>query len=348
MSIGFASERLAQQTLLYGECCSAKEASVLEIDAATNRLSEAGSNEKRIKSRLRRLNTALMDAEKAVQAALHGVHVVEHQKELLLLVSFLYDLCHRVSSSQFMQNDAPLRWKGDLKAISEDVCEGDVYVGIVGLMKAGKSSTISGLVGCDVVPSRATAMTVLPTVITHVVGQRVARLVLPAAAVEALRAVLATVSEKVCSPEFEHSTHNKPLDNIVNKILEGTVSFDTNPVEGADAIRAVLVDVNDIVRLYEHIITDGISPLEALGGLRDLPHIEIEFDCMPNIPFGRLSLVDSPGPNEFGMDGLGDVVKSTLRQASIISVVLNYTMLGSSEQVSDTQAMFRQSNANWY
>lgn len=48
--------------------------------------------------------------------------------------------------------------------------------------------------------------------------------------------------------------------------------------------------------------------------------------------FGRLSFIDSPGPNEYGMEGLNAVVQRTLKQASIIAVVLNYAALAGNEQ----------------
>lgn len=70
-------------------------------------------------------------------------------------------------------------WRRALEAIASEVVSATTFVGMVGVvrparacvlrlplkcwwlqMKAGKSSTISGLVGHDICPSRSTAMTV--------------------------------------------------------------------------------------------------------------------------------------------------------------------------------------------
>ncbi|KNC48774.1 TKL protein kinase [Thecamonas trahens ATCC 50062] len=269
---------------------------------------------------------------------------VEWQREVIALIALVDTLVSASSAVVDSVGEASLevlgeytQWAGELEGLVRDVVSATTYVGMVGLMKAGKSSTISGLVGLDVCPSRSTAMTVIPTLITHVEGKKLPTLVIPESTCLVLNTTVVTLAAHFSATYEDETTSffgNRVVDDIVHMVVNGQLHFTPTPVVGLDAIHTTLVALNDVIRLCEYVHIDGANPLLHITELRDLPQVELEFAVMAETGmFGRLSFIDSPGPNEEGMDILSDVVKRILKQASIVAVVLNYAALNSEEQV---------------
>ena len=116
-------------------------------------------------------------------------------------------------------------------------------------------------------------------------------------------------------------------------------------MHGAHEISEYLTVVNDILRIAERLRDHGIlaqnaseaeddvvvpSPLEELIAAQAYPLIEVEFASLRSMPdnLGTLTLVDTPGPDEAGQPVLEKAVKDTLRQASAVFAVLDYTRIG--------------------
>ncbi|KNC54391.1 serine/threonine protein kinase [Thecamonas trahens ATCC 50062] len=300
----------------------------------------------KIKSHAAKLSKARMAMEE-IELELRSVH---WQREGTLIVSHLHSLIDSVARDDDATDikEQQDRWKSQLLDLSSDVVTASTYVGMVGLMKAGKSSTISGLVGCDICPSRATAMTVIPTIITHVEGVQVPRLFFPPACVEALRAAVAAIKSHLSSLDSRLATSKKEMDDLLELIYsnDSAIQFSVAAICGVEEIQSALVVANDVVRLAEYLGLEGANPLARIMDLHDLPHIEVQFAVMSETGmFGRLSFIDSPGPNEFGMAGLGEVVRRTLKQASIIAVVLNYAALAVKQQ-GEINEMVREATAD--
>ena len=394
------------------------------------------------------------------------VESVEWQIEVISLIALVYALVESALAEDALPASASspaltaeyTSWQRELNTLAADVVSATTYVGMVGLMKAGKSSTISGLVGYDICPSRSTAMTVIPTLITHVEGMAEPTLTIPESTCVILNTTLAVLGAHFSSMENLPVSHipdaikattttsssssssasgtssaapassdsldasassveepvvvdgtgedshnnntsgeggsgeggtegvleeeggsvvegvagsqeeeggaaaegvvgsqeeegggeggeeeggekpslfgNKVIDDVVSLILSGSLHFSPRPVVGEEAIQDTLVKLNDVIRLCEYVHVDGANPLLHIKDLRDLPQVELEFAVMAETGmFGRLSFIDSPGPNEDRMEVLSDVVKRILKQASIVAIVLNYAALNSEEQV---------------
>jgi GTPase Era involved in 16S rRNA processing len=76
-----------------------------------------------------------------------------------------------------------------------------------------------------------------------------------------------------------------------------------------------------------------LPPYEEYEAIDSLPRIEVEFFHLKNnddSDHGRLSILDTPGPNEFGQsDALKKVFRKQLAQASAVLLVMDYTQLNS-------------------
>ena len=76
-----------------------------------------------------------------------------------------------------------------------------------------------------------------------------------------------------------------------------------------------------------------LPPYEEYEAIDSLPRIEVEFFHLKNnddSDHGRLSILDTPGPNEFGQsDALKKVFRKQLAQASAVLLVIDYTQLNS-------------------
>lgn len=71
----------------------------------------------------------------------------------------------------------------------------EYVIAVVGTVKAGKSTTINAIVGKEVLPHRTEAMTSLPTLITHTLGQVEPILKLPK--IEPLEMLLSDIKQKL-------------------------------------------------------------------------------------------------------------------------------------------------------
>jgi hypothetical protein len=91
--------------------------------------------------------------------------------------------------------------------------------------------------------------------------------------------------------------------------------------------------MNDIVRICSEFELE--TPLASYTSVDDFPEIEIEFAYLADREgncAGKLSLVDTPGPNEAGQGGLKGVVKEQLAKASAIVCVAEPTQVDSEAQ----------------
>ncbi|MEC9386067.1 dynamin family protein [Marinobacter sp. bablab_jr008] len=204
----------------------------------------------------------------------------------------------------------------------------DMVVAVVGTMKAGKSTTINAIVGAEVLPNRNAPMTAIPTLIRHTPGMKEPKLLFRNNA----------PINNLCESINKALSHTPGLtDQIVQEApeLEGALAFVTRGASvseeysGQSGIFEFLKSINDLVRICR--VLELEFPFSDYDEMHELPVIEVEFAALSDkeAALGRLTLLDTPGPNEAGQKHLKVMLRDQLRKASAVIAVLNYNQLKS-------------------
>ncbi len=219
----------------------------------------------------------------------------------------------------------------------------EMVIAVVGTMKAGKSTTINAVAGTEVLPNRNQPMTTMPTLIRHTPGYKEPVLTFPKTgpivALEAgVRDRLGALQGSTGLDVLE-TWHHDDGRELIARILEGRGDWISGRHVGVDNIFTVLRDLNDLVRLAREVPVGLSLTEEDYDEIHELPFIEVEFTHLAKTTgdgLGRLTLLDTPGPNEAGQgDALLNIMKEQLEKASAVLAVLDYTQLRSTadEQV---------------
>lgn len=225
-----------------------------------------------------------------------------------------------------------------LGAERDKLAANEATVAVIGTMKAGKSTTINGIVGSEVLPSRDEPMTTFPTRVVHVQGLQEPRLTFPLA--DGFNALVALVADK----DREASQNGedlklalmkeaaaKDLIGLLDSIRLGTLRFPSQTT-GHSAIQELLGKTNDLTRLASIMDIDTKVATPSDLSFSGIPSIEVEFEHLAassDRSGGRFALVDTPGPNEAGKnERLKRIVQRQLKEASGIVLVLNYSDRG--------------------
>lgn len=231
--------------------------------------------------------------------------------------------------TQTFDQDSTLKHLEVLSGERVKLEELEMVLAVVGTMKAGKSTSINAIVGTEVLPNRNRPMTALPTLIRHTVGQvkpilkfendkPICRLM------DQLRIELRrpeskeTLQELVCNPDMK---------GLVESIQSG--GKPRNIYEGAEDVFDFLKELNDLVRLCRELNVD--FPFSDYDEIHELPVIEVEFVHLRETAqaTGRLTLLDTPGPNESGQTHLRKMLREQLSKASAVLAILDFTQLKS-------------------
>lgn len=205
----------------------------------------------------------------------------------------------------------------------------DMVLAVIGTMKAGKSTTINAIVGSEVLPNRNRPMTALPTLIRHTPGQ-----VEPLLKFDNNGPINQLLDELVLlvnNPQFFAQlgtlADNPDMQELLRRIREKQ-HFETH-YQGAEQIFWFLKSLNDLVRLSQGV--GAAFPFEHYDEVHEMPVIEVEFAHLRHMANarGRLTLLDTPGPNEAGQYHLRVMMKEQLAKASAILAVMNYGQLKS-------------------
>lgn len=206
----------------------------------------------------------------------------------------------------------------------------DMVLAVVGTMKAGKSTTINAIVGTEVLPNRNAPMTALPTLIRHTRGQLEPRLVFANNA--PLQKLMEQLRERIAAPQHKEDLDyitetREDLGDLIKRVSSGEAIG--NLYQGANAIFDFLIAINDLVRLSPEFGLD--FPFTDYDEVHELPVIEVEFAHLKGMDDtqGRLTLLDTPGPNEAGQTHLRKMLREQLQKASAVLAVLDYTQLKS-------------------
>ncbi len=206
----------------------------------------------------------------------------------------------------------------------------ELVLAVVGTMKAGKSTTINAIVGTEVLPNRNRPMTALPTLIEHTPGQIVP--VLEFSNRQPIESLLSQLHDVLETDKAASIAAGLEDDKDMAALLlrvRGRQPFQAS-YEGAEEIFGFLKSLNDLVRLCAEL--DVPFPFESYDEVHEIPCIKVEFAHLRNAASqaqGRLTLLDTPGPNESGQPHLRKMLKEQLSKASAVLAVLDYTQLKS-------------------
>lgn len=209
----------------------------------------------------------------------------------------------------------------------------DMVLAVVGTMKAGKSTSINAIVGAEVLPNRNRPMTALPTLIRHTPGVLVPRL-----RFEKIKPLNDLLKHLHSAVKKANDTTRKELESdadmrqLLSQIAQQKPFV--NQHSGEEGIFEFLKGLNDLVRLCFVLKESGVQahfPFDAYSSVDTMPVIEVEFSHLKGIQAaqGRLTLLDTPGPNEAGQEHLRKMLREQLKKASAVLAVLDYTQLKS-------------------
>lgn len=205
----------------------------------------------------------------------------------------------------------------------------EMVLAVVGTMKAGKSTSINAIVGTEVLPNRNRPMTALPTLIRHTLGQ--VEPVLKFDNDQPIHLLMSTLRNSLKNPENLNIINDISIDSDMKEIItliENGEKFQTR-YQGADEIFLFLRGLNDLVRLARALEID--FPFTDYDEIHELPVIEVEFAHLRETTQaqGRLTLLDTPGPNESGQPHLKKMLREQLSKASAVLAILDFTQLKS-------------------
>ncbi|WNB75767.1 dynamin family protein [Methylomonas koyamae] len=205
----------------------------------------------------------------------------------------------------------------------------EMVLAVVGTMKAGKSTSINAIVGTEVLPNRNRPMTALPTLIRHTSGQ-----IIPILKFEndepihrLMTALRNSVNQKGRQEILQRLAKNSDMKLLLDSIQNGEKHKQV--YQGADEIFQFLKGLNDLVRLSREL--DIEFPFQDYDEIHELPVIEVEFAHLRETEqtTGKLTLLDTPGPNESDQPHLRKMLKEQMSKASAVLAILDFTQLKS-------------------
>ncbi len=267
------------------------------------------------------------------------LRLINNQSELideLLTVPNL--LLRSIEDGQQGIDDELVRdWQNRLNNEKEKVENLEMVLAVVGIMKAGKSTTINAISGSEILPNRNQPMTTLPTVIRHCRGRK--NPVLTFAKRQPVEAMVNEVKKKLReldqldSLSMINLNSEKDGQSLISNILNHRFGSFKERYEGQKEIFAFLQKLNDLVRLAQDPYINIEFPIEEYENLNDLPTIEVEFihlSSLREVAKGTISLLDTPGPNEYGQgDKLRKILDAQIARASAVLMIVDYNNLKS-------------------
>lgn len=273
---------------------------------------------------------------------MHRENIEAAKREVLRLIGFTDQVLaeHLAASELVRESDlSQIRhldrtkandWRRALATEAQKVSNLEAVIAVVGAAKSGKSTTINAIVGAEILPNRAKPMTTFPTLVRHTPNRVEPLLRFPLARQfrDLARAVRRRLEERVNEKPLREWFPDDEEFTAANQVLNG--DFDRMPdvYSGHEAIRSCLEWVNDLCRLAgTSPVKEPLPDFQGPDGVK-LPEIEIQFHHIGDSAesAGRLTILDSPGPNEYGQeDRLREIVREQLGQASAVMLVCDAT-----------------------
>lgn len=267
-------------------------------------------------------------------------NVTELQADVIKLLEEVSSLMSRASKvlEDSRSDQQYAQFQQDISREVQKVKHLELRMAIVAPMKAGKSTIVNAIIGQDLLPSRNSAMTTLPTEIAFKANALEPVLVLSSETLltfeKAYQELKSTVENRGVEAVQADLSEYPHLDQLIQRSRE-TSEF---PVQirthGHKEIIETLTMLNDLIRL-----SSLLNSRDLLNQLIDVPRIETPFWQSKSKNqvevLGNLVIVDTPGPNEAvsnaerveGSFRLATVVKEQLQKSSIVLIILDFTQL---------------------
>lgn len=256
--------------------------------------------------------------------------IEELQADVIDLVAETSDLLGRAGNA--LDDRAP--YDGRIAQLAHEldkVRSLELRMAIVAPMKAGKSTILNAMLGDDLLPSRNTAMTTIPTSVVHVPALQTPELHLGE-----MRQVLVEIGANAreivrrdgVDKARQRTLGSPDLGAIIDAAGRGDLMCLPAIATGREAVGEALRRMNDLVRLW--CALDPSPELLARLVAAPLPELHGRFQIQ-SVPTGRLVVVDTPGPNDPALHSLlRDRIQRELESASLVLLVLDYTALNNS------------------
>ncbi len=263
-------------------------------------------------------------------------NVQDLQQDVIELLREISDLMSRASTalSSDRVDNKYADFEKQIRNETSKVENLELRMAIVAPMKAGKSTIVNAVAGQDILPSRNSAMTTLPTEIIFDADLDKPVLTLSTDVLSVFQDTLDSLRDKINEQGLEtvkerlaNYPHLQEMPESIQKFAIGKSI--PRKSEGHENIALTLTSLNDIVRLCS-ILEPQSDPIQYL---EDVPRIQTPFwrsvgDNNQAKTQGKLVIVDTPGPNEAGEKlRLQAVVKEQLSNSSIVLIVLDFTQL---------------------
>jgi hypothetical protein len=261
-------------------------------------------------------------------------NIQDLQKDVIDLLGQISALMGRASTALSSDSSGEKygQFQQEVIEAARSVKDLELSMAIIAPMKAGKSTIINAIVGQEILPSCAAAMTTLPTEIVFNSEITEPTLTLSAEILSVFQGTILALQRKIQALGTEETHQRTALYPHLRDLLQeiqDTVGFTTRAkTYGREEINKTLTDLNHIIRLCS-ILEPSKDPLAQL---MEVPRIETPFLRSQKTDqteiLGNLVIVDTPGPNEAGENlRLAAVVAEQLRKSSIVLIVLDFTQL---------------------
>ncbi|HAZ48857.1 MAG TPA: hypothetical protein DDW76_14705 [Cyanobacteria bacterium UBA11369] len=268
-------------------------------------------------------------------------NVQDLQRRVIALLQEVNTLMSRASKELQSEDSSENKYQIYQQEIEKEigrVKDLKLRMAIAAPMNAGKSKIINAIIGQELLPSSATAMTTLPTEI--VLKENVAEPILKLspriceAFKKALAAIRQTIEQQGMEEVLKHTGEYPHLASLLQKIhSHSKIDFGSSAeTSGSKNINNILTELNHIIRLCNILaVSQDRDPLQLLND-DDIPSIETPFfrtqQNQQLEKLGNLIIVDTPGPSEAGVsEKLEIVVSKQLNRSQLVLLVLNFTEL---------------------
>jgi hypothetical protein len=266
-------------------------------------------------------------------------NVQDLQKQVIGLLQEVSTLMGRASKELKSEDSSENKYQIYQQEIEKEigtVTDLKLRMAIAAPMNAGKSKIINAIIGQELLPSSATAMTTLPTEIVLKENAAEPILKLSPGICEAFKKALDAIRQKIEQQGMEEvlkQTGEYPhLASLLEEIHSDTDFGISEEISGSKNINKILTELNHIIRLCNILaVSQDRDPLQLLND-NDIPSIETPFfrtqQNQQLEKLGNLVIVDTPGPSEAGVsEKLEIVVSKQLKRSQLVLLVLNFTEL---------------------
>lgn len=266
-------------------------------------------------------------------------NVQDLQRQVIALLQEVSTLMGRASKELKSEDSSENKYQIYQQEIAKEigtVTDLKLRMAIAAPMNAGKSKIINAIIGQELLPSSATAMTTLPTEI--VLKENAAEPILKLspriceAFKKALDAIRQEIEQQGMEEVLKHTGEYPHLASLLQEIHTDTDFGISEEISGSKNINKILTELNHIIRLCNILaVSQDQDPLQLLND-NDIPSIETPFfrtqQNQQLEKLGNLVIVDTPGPSEAGVsEKLEIVVSKQLKRSQLVLLVLNFTEL---------------------